>query len=338
MALATLRYYRDTQLVWPGEITLTGKAALGEDETTLHRPVLLAEAVEQLAVGAGGLYLDATVGDGGHTLGVLQSPVTGTRVLGVDRDPRSLARAVRRLDRFGDRFISARGNYADMVSLAAGYGIQSVDGVLMDLGLSSWHLQGPNYGFSFLRDEPLDMRYDPDGPLTASDIVNTYSEGELSRIIYGYGEERRARAIARAIVRNRPIHSTGGLADLVERTLGPRRRSRLHPATRTFQAIRIAVNDELASLEQGLAAAVSLLDRAGRLVVISYHSLEDRLVKAFLAREAARCICPPGTPMCICGHQPTVKIVNRRVIKTTAREVQSNPRSRSARMRVAERL
>ncbi len=338
MALATLTNYRDTQRVRPGEITLTGRAALVEDETTLHRPVLLAEAVEQLAVGAGGLYLDATVGDGGHTLGILQSPAPRTQVFGIDRDPRSLARAVPRLGQFGDRFIPVRGNYADMVSLAAGHGIQSVDGVLMDLGLSSWHLQGPEYGFSFMRDEPLDMRYDPDGPLTASDIVNTYSEVELSRIIFGFGEERRASALARAIVRNRPILSTGGLAALVERTLGRGRRRHLHPATRTFQAIRIAVNDELGSLERGLAAAVSLLDPAGRLVVISYHSLEDRLVKTFLAREAARCICPPRTPICICGHQPTVGIVNRRVIKATAQEVQSNPRSRSARMRVAAKL
>ena len=338
MALATLTKIWDTQRVWPGEITLTGRAALVEDETTLHRPVLLAEAIEQLAVGAGGTYLDATVGNGGHTLGILQSPAPGTRVLGIDRDPRSLTRAHRRLDQFGDRYIPVRGNYADMVSLAAGQGIQSVDGILMDLGLSSMHLEGPEYGFSFMRDEPLDMRYDPDGPLTASDIVNTYSEEELGQIIFDYGEERRAKALARAIVRNRPIHSTGGLAALVARTLGPGRRRRVHPATRTFQAIRIAVNDELASLEQGLAAAVSLLNRSGRLVVISYHSLEDRLVKVFLAREAAHCICPPRTPICICGHQPTVGIVNRRVIKTTAQEVHSNPRSRSARMRVAARL
>ena len=196
MALATLTKYWDTQGVWPGGTTLTGRAALAEDETTLHRPVLLAEAIEQLAVGAGGTYLDATVGDGGHTLGILQSPADETRVLGIDRDPRCLARALQRLDRFGDRYIPLRGNYADMVSLAAEQGIQSVDGVLMDLGLSSWHLEGPEYGFSFMRDEPLDMRFDPDGPLTASDIVNTYSEEELGRIIFVYGEERRATALA----------------------------------------------------------------------------------------------------------------------------------------------
>ena len=338
MALATLTNYWETQRVWPGDITLSGRAALVEDETTLHLPVLLAEAVEQLALVAGGVYLDATLGDGGHTLGILQSPVPGTRVLGIDRDPRSLARAVRRLDEFGGRFTPVRGNYADMVSLAAGQGIPSVDGILMDLGLSSWHLQGPEYGFSFLRDEPLDMRFDPDGPLTASDIVNSYNEAELSQIIFDYGEERRARALARAIVRNRPIQSTGSLAALVARTLGGGRNRRVHPATRTFQAIRIAVNEELESLERGLAEAVSSLVHTGRLVVISYHSLEDRLVKTFLAREAAACICPPRTPICICGHQPTVALVNRRVIKSTAQEVQSNPRSRSARMRVAARL
>ena len=338
MALATLTEYQEIQRVWPGETTVTGRVALVDDETTLHRPVLLAEAIDQLMLQTGGTYLDATVGDGGHTLGILQNPASGTRVLGIDRDPRSLTRALRRLDRFGDRFIAVRGNYADMVSLASEQGIDSVDGIVMDLGLSSWHLEGPGYGFSFMRDEPLDMRYDPDGPLTASDIVNTYSEAELGRIIFDYGEERRAKALARAIVQNRPIHTTGGLASLVARTLGPGRRRRVHPATRTFQAIRIAVNDELASLERGLAAAVSLLNRTGRLVVISYHSLEDRIVKVFLTREAAQCICPPRTPICICRHQPTVGIVNRRVIKTTVQEVHSNPRSRSARMRVAARL
>ena len=338
MALATRTIYWDTQRVWLDAIALTGRVALAEDETSLHRPVLLAAAVEQLTVGAGRLYLDATVGDGGHTLGILQGPASNTQVFGIDRDTRSLARSVRRLDQFRGRFIAAHGNYSDMVSLAAGHGINSVDGILMDLGLSSWHLEGPGYGFSLLRDEPLDMRYDHDGPLTASDIVNTYSEEELSRLIFQYGEERRATAIARAIVRNRPIHSTGGLAAVVARTLSPGRRRRLHPATRTFQAIRIAVNDELASLERGLAAAVLLLGKAGRLVVISYHSLEDRLVKRFVSSEAARCICPPGMPICACEHEPTVRIINRRVIKPSPQEVQSNPRSRSARMRVAERI
>ncbi|PKB77954.1 MAG: 16S rRNA (cytosine(1402)-N(4))-methyltransferase [SAR202 cluster bacterium Io17-Chloro-G9] len=316
----------------------TGRAALVKEETTLHQPVLLAEAIEQMAVAAGGIYLDATLGDGGHTLAILQQAAHGTRVLGIDRDPRSLSRASQRLEQFGSRFIPAQGNYADMVTLAAEEGFRSVDGILMDLGLSSRHLEGAGYGFSFMRDEPLDMRYDPDGPLTAADIVNTYDEVELRRIIFDYGEERRAPALARAIVRNRPIHTTGGLAALVVRTLGTGRGRNIHPATRTFQAIRIAVNDELASLENGLAAAVSLLRSTGRLLVISYHSLEDRLVKTFLAREAAQCICPPRTPICICGHQPTMGIINRRVIKTTAQEVQANPRSRSARMRVAVRL
>lgn len=282
--------------------------------------------------------MDATAGEGGHSLSLLQASAPSGVVLGVDRDPRSLARARRRLSSYGPRFIAAQGNYAQMVQLARDNGIQQADGVLMDLGMSSWQLEESGAGFSFQRDEPLDMRYDPAGQtLTAAQIVNTYPEEELSRLLYQYGEETRARAIARAIVRGRPIDTSGELARVVSGAIRMGRR-RIHPATRTFQALRIAVNEELANLEAGLQAAIELLRPAGRLVVISYHSLEDRLVKNTLAREAASCICPPEIPVCVCQHQPTLRLINRRVIRPGLEELTANPRSRSARMRVAQRL
>ncbi len=304
----------------------------------LPQPVMPRETAEHLVLGLGGVYVDATAGEGGHSLSLLQASEPSGVVLGVDRDPRSLARAQRRLSSYGPRFIPAQGNYAQMVELARDKGIQQADGVLMDLGMSSWQLEGSGSGFSFQRDEPLDMRYDPAGQtLTAAQIVNTYSEEELSRLLYQYGEETRSRAIARAIVGSRPIDTSGELARVVSGAIRVGRR-RIHPATRTFQALRIAVNEELANLEAGLQAAVELLRPAGRLVVISYHSLEDRLVKNTLAREAASCICPPEIPVCVCQHQPTLRLINRRVIRPGIEEMTANPRSRSARMRVAQRL
>ena len=304
-----------------------------------HQPVLLAETLERLLARPGGVYVDATVGEGGHASALLQASTPGGRVLGIDRDPRSLARAVDRLEQFGARFIPAQGNYTQMVAMANQEGLDRVDGILMDLGLSSRHLDAPGYGFSFQTDEPLDMRYDPSGPLSADDIVNAYSEEDLANVIFRYGEEPRSRRIARAIVRSRPINSTGQLASLLAATLGPgsRKGRRVHPATRTFQALRIEVNDELAGVESGLTAAIELLAPSGRLAVISYHSLEDRIVKTALQRESTGCICPPGLPVCVCEHEPTLNLINRRIIRPSEEEVAGNPRSRSARMRVAER-
>jgi len=307
-------------------------------EAPFHQPVLVPEALEHLAVRPGGIYLDATVGEGGHALSILQASSPSGRVLGIDLDPRSLARAARRLAVYGSRFIPVRGNYAHLADLARSNGLTQVDGILLDLGISSLHLEAEGYGFSFQKDEPLDMRYDPDAARTAAHIVNTYPQEELARLLFQYGEEPRARAIARAIVQGRPLNSTRELADVVVATLGPSRSRRIHPATRTFQALRIAVNQELDNLAAGLPAAIRLLAPAGKLVVISYHSLEDRLVKTTLARESARCICPPGLPACVCQHQPTVRVITRRIIRPTAEQVWSNPRSRSARMRVAQRL
>ena len=307
-------------------------------EVPLHQSVMPRETVEQLVVRPGGVYVDGTAGEGGHSLYLLQASAPSGVVLGVDRDPRSLARAQLRLLSYGQRFIAAQGNYADMVQMARDNGVHQVDGVLLDLGMSSWQLEAAGGGFSFQRDEYLDMRYDPEGQtLTAADIVNTYPERELSQILYQYGEETRARAIARAIVRSRPINTTGELARLVSGALHLGRR-RIHSATRTFQALRIAVNEELANLEAGLEAATELLRPEGRLAVISYHSLEDRLVKNTLSQEATSCICPPEFPVCICQHQPTLRIINRRVIRPAMEEMAANPRSRSARMRVAQRL
>ena len=238
----------------------------------------------------------------------------------------------------GGRFMPAQGNYADMEAIAAERSIFAVDGVLLDLGLSSRQLEAPGYGFSFQVDEPLDMRFDPQSLLSADELVNTYSEQQLADIISEYGEEPRARRIAQAMVRNRPIYSSGQLARIVASALGANKRRRTHPATKTFQALRIAVNNELQHLSQGLSAALRLLSAGGRLAVISYHSLEDRTVKQVLAREASSCICPPGLPVCICGHEPSVKLVNRKIIRPSSEEIESNLRSRSARMRVAERL
>lgn len=304
----------------------------------LHRPVLALEAVHQLNPRPDGIYLDVTVGEGGHAEAILENSSPSGRVLGIDLDPHSVAYAKRRLQHFGRRFHCVQGNYANMLSLAQANGIARVDGVLMDLGFSSRQIQTPGYGFSFRVDEPLDMRFDPESQLTADQIVNSFTEKELAHLIFQYGEEPRARAIARNLVRARPIRSTTQLAALVASAIGPKRRSRLHPATRTFQALRISVNNELGNLESGLDAAIQSLAITGRLVVISYHSLEDSVVKAFIAREKATCICPPQFPTCSCEHQASLALVNRRVIKPSAQEVQSNPRSRSARMRVSQRL
>jgi 16S rRNA (cytosine1402-N4)-methyltransferase len=309
------------------------------EEIAFHQPVLLRETVEQLVVRPGGVYVDATVGEGGHAGAVLRASAPNGVVLGIDWDPRSLAYTRQRLAEHGERFIGIQGNYADMVELSRSVGIDQVNGILLDLGFSSRQVEGEGYGFSFQKDEPLDMRYDPVGQfLTAAQIVNNYSEEQLARVFFEYGEEPRARVIARHIVQRRPINTTRELADLVSRIVRPRRSQRIHPATRVFQALRIAVNNELSNVQAGLEAAIQLLVTGGRLVVISYHSLEDRLVKNRLAREAATCVCPPELPVCVCQHQATVRLVQRRIIRPGTAEVAQNPRSRSARMRVAERL
>ena len=307
-----------------------------------HLPVLTGEIVDHLMnarVNNGdGVYVDGTAGEGGHSRALLKASPAARLVLGIDLDPRSLESARARLSAFGNRYVAVPGNYADMEILAEGQGVNQVDGVLLDLGFSSRQVDRDGYGLSFQTDEPLDMRYDPNATLTAEFIVNDFQERELADLIYRFGEERRSRAIALAIVRNRPINSTAELANLVARTIGRRPGSAINPATRTFQALRIAVNDELANLERGLEAAVRLLKPGGRLAVVSYHSLEDRIVKETMSREARDCICPPRIPVCVCGHVASVKLVSRKVIPPSQEEIRDNPRSRSARLRVAERL
>ena len=310
----------------------------GNEFKAYHLPVLARETVDYLVTVVGGTYVDGTTGEGGHARAILEAPLSPSLVIGIDLDPRSLASARNRLADAGAKYRAVAGSYADMVDLVRGEGVSGVDGILLDLGFSSRQVDTGDYGLSFDDGGPLDMRYDPAATLDADLIVNEYEEAEIADILRRYGEERRARAIAGAIVRNRPIGSAGALSRLVGDKVGRRPGSHINPATRTFQALRIAVNDELGNLERGLEAAVEILNPQGRLAVISYHSLEDRIVKSFFLTESAACVCPPGLPMCVCGHTPRLERLNRRVIKPAAHEVESNPRSRSARLRVASRL
>ena len=304
---------------------------------THHKPVLVQEVLTALELEGGGSYIDCTVGEGGHAWAVLEA-VPDARVLGIDLDTQALAVATKRLEGHGDRVRLEAGNFAELSAIAVEQGYAPADGVLFDLGLSSLHVETAARGFSFRQEGPLDMRFDPGQKLTAHQVVNEWNERSLADVIYQLGEESRSRRVARAIVRSRPIETTTRLAEVVAQALGPRRRGRVHAATRTFQAIRMAVNGELDNLERALEAAMTVLGAGGRLAVIGYHSLEDRLVKRTFGREASGCICPPSTPECVCSHTATVRLVNRRVLRPSEEEVRANPRSRSARMRVVARI
>jgi 16S rRNA (cytosine1402-N4)-methyltransferase len=300
-----------------------------------HVPVMLEETVQALAVQPGGRYIDCTVGAGGHARAVLEHGAPGGQLLGIDADPAAIETARQNLTDFGSSVLLVNDHYSNLPAIAFRHDFSPVHGILFDLGLSSLQLAGHG-GFSFQHDDPLDMRFSPNQDLTAADIVNTYAERDLSHIIKTYGEETRSRRIARDIIKNRPVRTTLQLAEIINRAI-PGPRGRIHPATRTFQALRIVVNHELEQLEATLKQAVNLLGFEGRLVVISYHSLEDRVVKQFMQRESRDCICPPGTPECICGHKASLRLINRRVITPSAAEVGENPRSRSAKLRAAER-
>ncbi len=302
-----------------------------------HTPVLLEEAMEALAVQPGGRYVDCTVGGGGHARAILERSSPGGQLLGLDADPEAIKIAQKNLEVHQNSVLLVNDNFVNLQATCIKYDFFPVHGIFFDLGLSSMQLNGSGRGFSFQRDAPLDMRFNPGQEVTAADIVNTSSETELGRLIRTYGEEIRSRQIARLIVRERPITSTLHLVRIVEKAVG-RRTGKIHPATKTFQALRIAVNLELENLEIALKQAIELLGFEGRLVVISYHSLEDRIVKHMMQREARGCICPPGTPACICGHKPRLKLIRRHVIMPSEDEVQANPRSRSAKLRVAMRL
>ena len=307
------------------------------DDMKFHRPVLVSEVIKHLNVNRTGVYADCTLGQGGHSLALLEASEPDGLVLGIDRDGSSVVEATSRLDVYSERFTGVQGNYKDLASIASQNAFSTFDGILLDLGFSSKQIDSYGYGLSFQRDEYLDMRFDRESDsMTASDIVNTFEETELADLIYLYGEERASRRIARAIVRNRPLYTTKELSEVIRRTVNSQ--SSIHPATRTFQALRIRVNDELQSLETGLANIISLLSCMGRLAVISYHSLEDRIVKSALFKESSDCICDPGLVECICEHIPQLRLINRRVIKPTSSEIASNPRSRSARLRIAEHI
>jgi len=301
-----------------------------------HIPVLYQEALAGLQIRPGGRYIDGTVGGGGHAHGILMGSAPDGELLGIDADPMAVASAGERLAEFGKRVTLVQGNFADLEEITLEHGFGPVDGILLDLGFSSLQLEAAGRGFSFQLDGPLDMRFDPSQTTTAADLVNSLSVEELASILFRYGEEPRSRRIARAIVAERPINTTGELAALVERTVG--RRGRLHPATRTFQALRIAINEELECLAEALPQALRLLASGGRLAIISFHSLEDRLVKQFFRREARNCLCPPEAPICICSHRATLGIVTKKPISPSAEEAAANPRSRSAKLRVAYRL
>jgi len=303
----------------------------------LHTPVLYQQVLSALRPSAGSRYIDGTLGAGGHAFGILEISSPDGLLLGLDRDPEALVQAGSRLRVFGPRALLRQGSFGDLTSVAEQAGWSNVQGVLLDLGMSSMQLEDPSRGFSFQRDGPLDMRFDRSQSLSAADLVNQTSERELADILVRFGEEPRARRIARAIVAVRPLESTAELAKAVAGALRGRR-PRIHPATRTFQALRIAVNDELTVLEAGLEQAVDLLRPGGRVVVVAFHSLEDRIVKGYFRRESQDCICPPEQPVCTCGHQARLKILTRRPTQPTEQEVLGNSRARSAKMRVAERL
>lgn len=306
-----------------------------------HVPVLLPECLDALRIRPDGVYVDGTLGRAGHASAIAARLGPGGRLIGIDRDQEALDASAERLAPWRDRVTLLHGDFADLDALLDRAGADTADGMLFDLGVSSPQLDDPSRGFSYRQDAPLDMRMDRSAPLTARDVVNGWSEDELRRILYQYGEERYAPAIARAVVRARghaPIETTLELAGIVRGAMPARaRREDQHPARRTFQAVRIAVNGELDALDPMLRTAAARLAPGGRLAVISFHSLEDRIVKRVLRELAKGCVCPPEAPVCVCGRRPILRLVTRRPISPGAAETETNPRARSARLRAAER-
>ena len=308
-----------------------------------HLPVLFAETMQGLALRDGGIYVDGTLGGGGHTEGMLRRIAPTGVVIGIDQDDDALASTGERLAVYGERFCPVKANFAEITAVLDELDVAAVDGVLLDIGVSSYQLDTPERGFSYMNDGALDMRMDRRGGRTAADLLAELSAEELANIIYRYGEEKFSRRIARKIVEQRelqPITGTLQLAQLVAEAIpaAARRQEKQHPAKRTFQALRIAVNDELGVLERGLAAGFAALKPGGRLAVITFHSLEDRIVKEYFAGLCKGCICPPEFPVCVCGKTPQGKLVNRKPITAGAEELAENPRSRSAKLRVIEKL
>lgn len=310
---------------------------MGVTLSTTHIPVLPREVIDTLTVQPGGRYIDCTLGSGGHAQAILEYSSPGGQLLGIDADPEALKRAGERLKSFDKSVLLVNDNFVNLKDICLKLDFYPVHGILFDLGLSSPQLDEDERGFSFQYDAPLDMRFSPTQRTTAAEIVNTYSEQEIARILKTFGEEINSRQIAKKIIQKRPIKTTLELAKIIEEAVGGRH-GKTHPATRTFQALRIVVNQEIENLESALRQAVSLLGFGGKLVVISYHSLEDRIVKHFMQIESRDCICPPEAMKCVCGHKANLKIITRRIITPSFAEVELNPRSRSAKLRGAERI
>ena len=301
-----------------------------------HQPVLYHEIILALQPKSPGFYVDGTVGAGGHARGILEACDPDGRLLGLDVDPQAIKLSRKTLAPYGERAILAQASYSSLTTTLKELGWGAIDGMLLDLGLSSMQLDSPERGFSFAQDAPLDMRFDPASPISAADLVNELPEDELARLIFEYGEERASRRIAQAIVKARPILTTSQLAGVV--VSAKRSRRRIHPATQTFQALRIEVNDELDRLVAVLPQALANLKAGGRFAVISFHSLEDRIVKEFFHRESQDCLCPPRQPVCTCGHKATLKEVTKKPIVPGEAEIHANPRARSAKLRIAEKI
>lgn len=303
----------------------------------MHIPVLLQEVLAALQPTTGGIYIDGTVGAGGHAAAILTASAPDGQVFGFDQDDTALELARQQLAQFGQRAHLIHANFSQLGQMAALHHIPPVDGVLLDIGVSSMQLDQAGRGFSFQLEGPLDMRMNQGTGPTAAALVNHLPETELANLIFKYGEEPASRRIARAIVKARPIEGTVVLAQIVARAIpGRRGKAKIHPATRTFQALRVAVNQELEVLEQALPQALALLKPKGRLAVISFNSLEDRIVKQYFRQEAQDCICPPEQPVCLCNHKASINIITKKPITPSAAEVDANPRARSAKLRVVE--
>ena len=306
-----------------------------------HVSVLLQECIDGLNIKPDGIYVDGTLGGAGHSSQIAQRLTTG-RLIGIDRDPVALAAAGKRLEPYMDRVTLVHSNFCQMDQVLKDLGIEGVDGILMDLGVSSPELDDGERGFSYMVDAPLDMRMNSEDALSAQIVVNTWPQEELKRILYTYGEERYAPQIAAAICRRReerPIETTLELVDIIRSAMPPAAlREKQHPAKRSFQAIRIAVNDELGSVEKAMEVSIPLLNPGGRLAIITFHSLEDRIVKTAMAEAAKGCTCPPQFPVCVCGKKPKVKLISRKPIVSSPEELEVNPRARSAKLRVCEKL
>ena len=302
-----------------------------------HQPVLYKEIIHALQPRRAGRYVDGTLGAGGHARGILEASAPDGQLLGLDVDPQALTLARKNLAPYEERIHLAQASYTSLSAQLAQRQWDAVDGIVLDLGTSSMQFDTPERGFSFMHDAPLDMRFGPHALLTAADLVNKYSERELADLIYRYGEERESRKIARAIVKARPLHTTRELVAVIE-SVSPRRGDRVHPATKTFQALRIAVNEELASIEEVLPQAVAALSAGGRLAVISFHSLEDRIVKDFFREQSKDLVNPPYERMYEVERKAIVKEINRKPITPTDEEIQTNPRARSAKLRIVEKL